>query len=62
MGLVIHFLSFQKEFKKLNNTEARMLEFYLSHGITFFLHENAKILSYFTQRYNGRHDVTLQNL
>ena len=36
MGLVIHFLSFQKEFKKLNNTEARMLEFYLSHGITFF--------------------------
>ena len=50
-----------KETNVFNNTGNTNVRFYLSHGIkiAFFRQEKVKIFPLFTQRYNGRHYVTL---
>ena len=51
---------FRNVFYKFNNTKAQMLDSF--YYMTLRLLDNVKILTYFTQRYNGRHYVTLRNL
>ena len=60
---------FRNEFNKFNNTRARMLDsiHHMTPGIKliknrFFWRENVKILSSFTQRYNGRHNVSRKSI
>ena len=55
------------EYDKLNNTGAPMLESIYHMALKFiknriFWRENFKILSSYTQRYNKRLSITLQNL
>ena len=53
---------FRKEFNKFNNTRARFVRFYLSYDIkitlkSHFCRKNVIILSLYTQRCYGRHNV-----
>ena len=58
---------FRNKFNKFNNTGARMLDSIyhvtlklIKNGILGL--ENVKLLSAFTQNYNGRHLLTLKNM
>ena len=57
---------FRTEFNNFNNTEARMLD--SIYHMTLKIHKNRTFavkrqdFPSFTQRYNGRHYVTLRNL
>ena len=57
---------FRNKFNTVNNTGARMLDDNYHKASTLhkiaFVHENVKMLSSFTHRYNGRHYVKLLNL
>ena len=60
---------FCNEFKKFNNTRARMLDsiYLMTPDIitnlnSIFWHENVKILPFFTRRYNGRHNVSRKSI
>ena len=62
-GLLSILLLFRNDFNKLNNTRARMLDSIYHMTLKFikkshFWDEKVKILSSFTQRYNGRHNVS----
>ena len=52
---------FRNKSNQFNNTEARILDSKINQK-SHIWRENVMILSSFTQRYNGRHYVTLLNL
>ena len=56
---------FRNEFNKFNNTRAKMIDSIYHMTLKknlHFLTENVRIYPSFTQRYNGCHYATLQNL
>ena len=64
-GLPSILLLFRNEFNKFNNTGARMLDsiYHMTLKLKIaFLRENVKILPSFTQRYNGRHNVSRKSI
>ena len=56
-GLLGIFLIFCNEFNKFNNTRARLLDSIYHIIKSHFWRGTVKILPYFTQRYNERHNV-----
>ena len=55
----------RNEFNKLNNTRARMLDsiYHMTNTLkSHFWRKNVMILPSFTQRYNGRHNVSVKSV
>ena len=56
------FYLFRKQFNKVNNTGAQMLDSIYHMTLSHFWRKKDKILSLYTQRYYGRHNVSRKSV